>query len=159
MEMFVSPAGLIAVMSCMVLTGWTLGRWQGGARRIPSAVPVFNDTRALSHLPDTQISRAETAANAMSLCDLHAEVTAFRRRERVLASVAPDALHLGLPSVAALGKHNWAKTHGASHCPILESSAPVCICGADCGRPLRAPSVVQIKVVQPSPGWSPLTRV
>lgn len=137
MEIFANPAALVGAGSCIAVAGWIMGRWHGTAME-PLAEP---DQADLLHVPgeasvDAGIAtptahkaQTDTADKAIGLDELHDEITALRRRERVLASLRSDGFVLEniIP--------------GARHRSTIAISA--------------APSTV----AQPSLGASSLTRV
>lgn len=156
MDVLVSPAGLVAVMSCMALTGWALGRWQGGApllvapahapqsaHRDPSVPPAPIG----SALPHERMGRVDAADCGISLGELHDEVTAIRLRERVLATFAADALLLGRASVDERREGRRTSADRTSKCAASGTNDPVCTCGADCGESLRAAPAIHIRAL------------
>lgn len=116
MDLWDGPAALGGMMMCVALGAWTLGRWQGGL-----AVPEDSAGRTLARagevapapphsvaegLPtpcqqEALAARRAVLAVADSLGELHAEVSAYRRSEQVLADARPDELvlrHRGDPT-------------------------------------------------------------
>jgi hypothetical protein len=109
MDLSDGPAALGGIMMCVALGAWTLGRWQGGlampddaagrtACDAGDAAPVLRS--AVAERPATPCqqdaleARHAALAVADSLGELHAEVSAYRRAEQVLADAKPDELVL-----------------------------------------------------------------
>lgn len=107
MDLWDGPAALGGIMMCVALGAWTLGRWQGGlavpedgAGRAPcdagDAAPALR-TAATEHptapcQQDALAARRAVLAVADSLGELHAEISAYRRAEQVLADAEPGEL-------------------------------------------------------------------
>ncbi|MDP5102378.1 MAG: hypothetical protein NWP98_00455 [Erythrobacter sp.] len=104
-----NPALLGGMTGILMLAAWALGRWQANLAlsfNAPAGLPMPSESQTPSMAPQAwadgstlyqQHSHPEGAfaSNiAMSLCELHAEVSAFRRREKVFATLAPDAFML-----------------------------------------------------------------
>lgn len=109
MDFMANPTLLGGTTGVLMLAAWALGRWQASpalSSNGPAALPLPREpeTPRMTHqarMPGPvlyqQHSRPEGAVAsdmAISLCDLHAEISAFRRREQVLATFTPDALML-----------------------------------------------------------------
>lgn len=109
MDIVASPAMLGGLIMTIALGAWALGRWQGAAAAAAMALPVGCDRPAGAAVPpiETQQERVPSTPRAAfaSPCqqdaaderhlalaagfspgELHAEVSAYRRREQVLAS-------------------------------------------------------------------------
>jgi hypothetical protein len=170
MEYLAAPAALWGLISCIALGAWALGRWQGGAgwaANMPVALPPPRDPRAAQALaeakPSTPVSNPaqrridglHALDSAISLGDLHDEISAFRRREQIFATLAPGALILHCRPIAS--QRDAVAKDGA--CSQVDRADPACTCGGDCGGSLRTAATVQIKASQPSLGFSSLTRV
>jgi hypothetical protein len=114
MDMMASPAMLGGLMMAVAWGAWVLGRWQGAAAAAAMALPVASDRQASESAQPNATQQAAsprvTAAAFTSPCqqdaaderhlaltpdislgDLHEEISAYRRREQVLASLDPGA--------------------------------------------------------------------
>lgn len=115
MDLLANPVTLGGLVAFVALGAWAMGRLQGaveepGPARDPH-VPQRSDHpfqtvtggHALSAVPqpDARSQLHASLALADSLGELHAEISAFRRRERVLASLAAELL----PSHIASGDY------------------------------------------------------
>lgn len=98
MDILASPASLGGLVSLVVLGAWAVGRWQGGAafaqwheRQVAPDVPgqIPPDCLQLGGA-----NRSQAPESAISLSQLHDEISAFRRQEQIFAAVTPDALIL-----------------------------------------------------------------
>lgn len=175
MDYFTNPALLGGGMiSAAMLVAWALGRWQASppvSAKLPHAVPLPRALRApqatpnlrtpglLFCQPQTSLGGADPFDHAMSLTDLHAEISAFRRSQRVFAALAPDAVILDCCDSGAV---RMPAAGGVSSQPAgspLNAADPDCSCGQNCGGYLRAAAAAQISAAQPSLGWPSLTRV
>jgi len=129
MELSAGPAALGGIMMGVALGAWTLGRWQGGfalpddggghgPTRVGDAAPTPPGALAEAPAkPDQQHAFvARGAAVADPLGELHAEISAYRRAEQVLADVGPDELVL---------RHRCGNTGPACRHPAL-TGEPVC---------------------------------
>lgn len=110
MDYLASPAWLGGIMACIALSAWTVGRWQGAAaltRETPGAPsPSYSPPRlapsreplaTVATLPrhtDAETERQGALGQTDSLTDLHAEVSAYRRQERIFALLADDAFRV-----------------------------------------------------------------
>jgi hypothetical protein len=161
MEIFASAATWVGAGSMAAVAGWAFGRWHGligqtatltdRLPRIASASAAHEPVSAAVRAVGTAL--ADQADNAISLCDLHDQVTALRHREQILATLAPEALMMDQTSAA--------EAEG----PIdTNPAAPDSDVRNDCPRlvsaPLKCGSPAQREAAdQPSPGASPFTRV
>jgi hypothetical protein len=146
MDMVVSPALLAALLLVVSVIAWSAGRWQTNgavpqdqaAPRLPTPGPAAADG-APAPARDREMARAAdllALESSLSLAELHDEISAFRQRERVFATVALDELRLDERPIRAK--------------PPMESAY------AD----LRAvPSPPKQCADYPSPGASAFTRV
>ncbi len=108
MDISAGPAALGGVMMCVALAAWALGRWQGGiSPSFDAAVPQDAEAAAMPgedvqedasipHQHAAQAQRQVTMHTEASLGEVHAEITAYRRAERVLNSLHGDALDYSL---------------------------------------------------------------
>lgn len=100
MDLLASPALLIALLLAVSVIAWSAGRWQAnGAVAQDQATAVSNAVAALNSAPsqDQEMARATdllALESSLSLAELHNEISAFRQRERVFATVALDELRL-----------------------------------------------------------------
>lgn len=175
MDVSTGPAALGGMMMCVALASWALGRWQGGVVTVdepgsgdlagPDAVPhgtVRLRPAAAPAAPCQHAAREErhvALAGAASLGELHAEITAYRRAEQVLARVEGEVLGQLHPQREAGGACRYLGVMGEPTCGISETLREACACGTETGcdrasAPLRAGIAVQ-----PSPFASGLTRV
>lgn len=89
MDVSAGPAALGGIMLGVALGAWTLGRWQGGLVVVEDAsVPTPGAATPAVTTPCRNAVRAECAAAPLaedSLGEMHAEISAYRRAEQVLA--------------------------------------------------------------------------
>lgn len=152
MEILASPAALVGVASCIAVAGWGMGCWHGIAVRRPEPSIQANQPPAPGSAPTAAECLAQSGAlfsptgndNAASadcglaLSAMHDEITALRRRERVLANLAPDALILANSSAPSLRESGDVERRPGAY-------------AANTVPPRETP--------YPSPGASTLTRV
>lgn len=174
MDYFANPALLWGgLISAAMLVAWALGRWQASpplSAKIPDAVPLrraLRTTQATPNLrtpgllfcqPQTSLGGADAFDHAMSLIDLHAEISAFRRSERVFATLAPDAVILDCFASGAARMPVAGGVVSQSAGSPLNAADPNCSCGHNCGGYLRASAAPQIRTAQPSPGLPAVGR-
>lgn len=113
MDMVASPALLAALLLVVAVVAWSTGRWQANGANGPHTplqrpapiaardhpAPVANPPGLAAPLasPDQEpLCEADLLAleGDLSLALLHAEISAFRQRERVFATIALDDLRL-----------------------------------------------------------------
>lgn len=102
MDMVVSPALLAALLLVVSVIAYSAGRWQAnGAVPQDQAAPrlLTPGPAAADGAParDREMARAAdllALESSLSLAELHDEISAFRQRERVFATVALDELRL-----------------------------------------------------------------
>ncbi len=173
MDFLADPAVLGGVVMGAVLSGWLMGRRRGAHAlddqaampapepAAPSDVqPSGHDKPAVAVTPcqhAAQAERRQVIDAARSLGELHAEVTAYRRQEQVLASALNDGLLIELLPAAAQGECRYLGLIGQPTCPLPGTGHETCAsregcAAADRSRRSRAAS-------QPSPEASALTRV
>lgn len=174
MDLLASPSALIGLIGCIGLAGWSMGRWQGltanaqaaddlpETHRDPQARAITPDSSAFTGL-HTLNANAGLRETAITLSDMHAEVTRFRHREQVLATLNTEA---AIFDQRALRQLEACRTMGAlssQHCQekVVEDVSCHCLQGG--GDPVVAQptmtSPAPVSMAQPSPGASPLTRV
>jgi hypothetical protein len=93
---------------------------------------------------------------ARSLGELHAEVTAYRRQEQVLASALSDGLLVELVPTGARGECRYLGLIGQPTCPLPGTGHETCASREGCGA---AAASRRARAAQPSPEASALTRV
>jgi hypothetical protein len=112
MDLFAHPVTVAGLVSFVALGAWAMGRLQGAAS-VPDNAPAMPETRergghahcgeranaatgaaAGQSQPGARSQLLSALALADSLGDLHEEISAFRRQERVFATLAPDLLQL-----------------------------------------------------------------
>jgi hypothetical protein len=108
MDMVASPALLAALLLVVAVIAWSTGRWQangesGSHALLHRPAPIAEQHHAppLADTPNAvadqqPLSEADLLAleGDLSLAMLHAEISAFRQRERVFATVVLDDLRL-----------------------------------------------------------------
>lgn len=170
-------AALGAIMISIALTAWGFGRWQGGIAgaedTAPAAKPPGGEPaeapaqpaalRASGAAPCLDAARAErrtALAAADSLGELHAEISAYRRAQRVLAGPDAAALHLDQRFGEARSQCRHLGVMGEPTCGFGEAIRSACACGTRCNwaDPLPGPAVAE-RLPQPSPASAALTRV
>lgn len=174
MEFFADgPAVLGGIMMSVALGAWTLGRWQGGLtlpedQTAPAPHAPEEERAGLAPLPsDTaqvaEVVRAErrsALAVADSLGELHAEISAYRRAEQVLASPEGVGLRLRPLNADARCECRHLGVMGEPTCGLPEPARIACISGTRCSRaePLPLPAMAE-RLRQPALSASGLTRV
>lgn len=172
------PAALGGIMMSVALGAWSLGRWQGGlaasddaAPAVPSASgaggegPVADaprhDTGTASCRDAAQAGRRSALAVADSLGELHAEISAYRRAEQVLAGPEAGGLRLRLYSADERSTCRHLGLMGEPTCGVAGPARTACAGGTRCSTadPLPAPApALGGRLPQPSPTTG-LTRV
>jgi hypothetical protein len=149
MDIFTSSTAMIGVIGCIGLAGWSMGRLQGLAGQgqvtsdlletdcCPETTGITSEPPALTGL-DASHCHGQFRDTAMALSDMHAEITKFRRREQVLATLYTEVAMFDRRSSRQLAQSRNVDPLGTQ--PAAETPDPV-----------LAP--------QPSPGASTLTRV
>ena len=111
MDLFANPVTLGGLVAFIALGAWAMGRLQGAAEQLGPArdprVPQRPDRNdapgqslpgghalAAALQPDASSQLLPSLALADSLGDLHAEISAFRRQERVLTSLEAELMPL-----------------------------------------------------------------
>lgn len=171
MDLFGGPAMLGGVMTCIALGAWLLGRWQGGFTPGPDEpdraallLQTERDAAAPGSGPATatpcrQAARAERCGALeapASLGDLHAEVSAYRRAQQVLADIGRDQLDAVLVTSREERECLYMRASGHPACPMPRAPQQGSGCGPVCAAPDQPPPQ---RVVQPSPVVSDFTRV
>jgi hypothetical protein len=164
MDIFANPVALAGVVSCAVLAGWAVGRWHGfiAAAIYEANPPASHHQPAFAHGAPSGGEPAGTYGatmgthpldNAIALNELHAEITAFRHREMVLASLDSDPVLTDRQAAAATGVHDRVISPRLPH-----RAWPGCAITINRAKQ-TPPEATPPKRLQPSPGWSSLTRV
>lgn len=172
MDLFGGPAALGGIILCVALVAWMLGRWQGGlvpaADQVSAAAPVAAEgrqdrsglacTAPATSTPCQQAALAErrvAVEAAPSLGDLHAEVSAYRRSQQVLAGMGREQLDLVLTASDADPECRYIGISGQPTCPMRGAVRFGSACGAGCTAFQPLPQ----GTVQPSLAGSDVTRV
>jgi hypothetical protein len=174
MDLFANPSALIGLIGCIGLAGWGMGRWQGLSAHAQAAedLPETHrspETRAITsdppapidlHAPHTNRGLRDTA---VTLSDLHAEITRFRHHEQVLATLETEAVMFDRRSSGQLALCRDVGAVGTPRCHDMVVDDVPCHCLQGCGNQVVAEpataSPEPVPMAQPSPGASPFTRV
>jgi hypothetical protein len=176
MEFFADgPAMLGGIMLSVALGAWTLGRWQGGlalpddqgapvSTREPGEARMQAAPVPPQSAPCLDTARAERRAAlvvADSLGELHAEISAYRRAQQVLAGPEGEGLRLRPVFEDTRSQCRYLGVMGEPTCAATELTRAACACGTRCSRaePLPRPAMAE-RLTQPAPPVSAgLTRV
>jgi hypothetical protein len=173
------PAVLGAIMMSVAIGAWSLGRWQSGLgvpdAPAPEPAPVGGEAgeAPIQHAPlhtaagaapgqgDARAERRTALAVADSLGELHAEISAYRRAQQVLAG--PDADRLGLHSQLADSRSEcrYLGLMGEPTCGLAGPVRGACTLGTRCSKadPLPPGPARTERAPQPSPAVAGFTRV
>jgi hypothetical protein len=168
------PAMLGGIILSVALGAWTLGRWQGGlaasddpgapASREPGEARMQAAPLPPAPAPQHDTARAERRAAlvvADSLGALHAEVSAYRRAQQVLAGPEGEGLRLRPVFEDTRSQCRHLGVMGEPTCGAAALARAACACGTRCSRaePLARTAVTE-RLTQPaSPVSAGLTRV
>lgn len=173
-----SPAGLGAIMVSVAIGSWSLGRWQSGIAASEDVIPApasaggeageapmpraaLRATGAMSCQDAARAERQTALAAADSLGELHADISAYRRAEKVLAS--PDGEELRRRSLLADARSEcrFLGLMGEPTCGVAQPARGACTSGVRCDRaePLLPGRAWPERPRQPSPAALGLTRV
>jgi hypothetical protein len=170
MDFLADPAVLGGVVMGAVLSGWLMGRRHGAAALgdqagLPEPEARF-EARATSHDGDmadvtacqhaARAERRQVIEAARSLGELHEEVSAYRRREQVLASALSDGLLVELLPAAARDECRYLGLIGQPTCPLPGTGHETCASREGC---TAAAASRWALAAHPSPEASALTRV
>lgn len=163
MDWIAGPAALGGMMLCVALGAWSLGRWQGASAlaRVPRAGRADRAAGALPApgaslpaaaspapglVPGPAPGRTRNAGPTDRLGQIHAEISAYRRTERVLAELDRDALP---PRGANDLRSREFPIMGQ---PACGSGVADCIAckRVTCSTETAAPALAEIRAVQPS---------
>jgi hypothetical protein len=168
MNYLADPAVLGSIVMGAVLSGWLLGRQHAAARMVGSETPgpapeplpepqaaIPPEARGAAVTACQHAARAErrqVIEAARSLGELHAEVTAYRLQEQVLASALSDGLLVELIPGAARGDCRYLGLIGQPTCPLPGTGHETCTSREGCAAASR-------RMAQPAAEASALTRV
>lgn len=156
MDLSGGPAALGGIMMGVALGAWSMGRWQAlrTAGDDPSGRP--GDTAAAQGPALPPIEPCQHAARAERrlalasddrLGELHVEISAYRRAERVLAKIDGDALPLRLAISEPGLDCRYLGIVGEPTCGIPAAARLDCACATGSDEIAAMPS---LRVVQPS---------
>jgi hypothetical protein len=169
------PAALCGMIMCVALAAWTLGRWQGGlvigeahgtfpsgvAGSLPLGAAGLQPLRTAA-APCQAAARAErkvALAAAASLGEIHAEISAYRRAEQVLAGLQDDPLSRMADWRTGQHECRYLGIMGEPTCGVLEVMGTARACGRGCNQAAQR-AMQSACAVQPSPSvLAELTRV
>jgi hypothetical protein len=170
MDLSGGPALSGVTIMGVALAAWLFGRWQGvlaAARDLPHPVPdrVKPPRRSPAMMPAEAPSaqpcqaaareeRADAFAPDLSLGELHAEITEYRRSERVLASLVDEGREVAWASAVSRPACRYIGLAGRPTCPATAAAGPAC----GCAPAKAAPPPVPARAVQPSAAAGALTR-
>lgn len=142
--LFAYPATLAGIIGCVALGAWTLAR---GQRAGVTDVPLGPAQPAPQHPPFEWASTAPLHAGAAASCrqpartgreaeldetlslgELHAEVSAYRQRERVLSRIGKDGLWAEIREPASHHACRNAGLMGVLTCPAPAPAMAACAC-------------------------------
>lgn len=173
------PAVLGGIMMSVAIGSWSLGRWQSGlgvsGDPAPAPAPVAGEAgeaplpraplRTAGAAPCQDAARAErrtALAAADSLGELHAEISAYRRAQKVLEGSDLDVLRLQPPRADLRSECRYLGLMGEPTCGIAGPVRGACTLGTRCDKadPLPPPGPARPEPLrQPSPAAAGLTRV
>ncbi|MCL9998234.1 MAG: hypothetical protein NBV68_02535 [Erythrobacter sp.] len=173
------PALLGAIVISVALGAWSLGRWQGGLALTDDAAPAALPTGGEAEEAHVQCAaprgtagaapcqnaarteRRTALAAADSLGELHAEITAYRRAQKVFAGPDGQGLCLQPHFEDVRSECRYLGLMGEPTCGVAEQARTACACGTRCAHadPLPPATARREVLRQPSPAASVLTRV
>lgn len=176
MDLAAGPAALGGIILWVSLAMWALGRSSGtgdgpgassvrgnaaadGAGAVAEGDPFTTPVQPTDS-PRQDAARAErhvALAAANSLGELHAEISAYRRAEQVLAQLDDDVLRLRALVENVRAECRYLGLMGDPTCAMAEPARAACACGTRCSNAAPLPVAVA-RAVQPST-VSVLTRV
>jgi len=177
MELLVNgPAVLGAIVISVALVAWSLGRWQGGLAvaddAAPATMPAGGEAgealmqraalggQGAAPCQDTARAERRTAlAAADSLGELHAEISAYRRAQRVLAGPDGEGLRLQPRFEDVRSECRYLGVMGEPTCGIAESARTACACGTRCALADPLPPASTRREILRQPSASGLARV
>ncbi|MCZ8371028.1 MAG: hypothetical protein O9293_13900 [Porphyrobacter sp.] len=146
MDIAGGPAAFGGMMMSLALAAWSLGRWQGGLvtgedcdAAAPGAVKEASAAGSAGFHPSSvpatpcqDAARAERSvalASATSLGEIHAEISAYRRAERVLSDLKDDPLSLTGKRHAGQAGCRYIGIVGTPTCGVPEAARLANACG------------------------------
>jgi len=170
------PAVLGGIMMSLAIGSWSLGRWQSGlgVPDVPAPGPAPADgeagdapiqsapLRTAGSAPCQDAARAErrkALAVADSLGELHAEISAYRRAQKVLAGPDLDALRLQPLRAELRSQCRYLGVMGEPTCGLSGPVRSACTDGTRCGKAEPLPPGPARTERPPQPSASGLTRV
>lgn len=172
------PAVMGAIMMSVAISSWSLGRWQRGPRVSDEppqgAAPVRGEAgeapiqraplRAVAAAQcqdDARVERRTALAVADSLGELHAEISAYRRDQQVLAGPDADRLGLHVQLADVRSECRYLGLVGEPTCALAVPVRGACTLGTRCSNadPLPPGPARVERAPQPSPAAAGLTRV
>ena len=156
------PAVLGGIIMCVASGAWMLGRWQGRALSAGEAMDAGRESQGEPHdpeigppvhhappIPCQQAARDERRGALepdLSLGDLHAEVSAYRRAQQVLAGLTGDPFEL--PALRSSNRPDcrYLGLTGHPTCAMPASVRQACAVGTGCCNAVDQPAIA----VQPS---------
>ena len=172
MDFLADPAVLGGVVMGALLSGWLIGQ-RHGARVIDDFLAMTSpqtesrtDAHPASH-DDTgaavtacqhaaRAERRQVIEVARSLGELHAEISAYRRQEQVLAAALNDGLLAEFLPGAAREECRYLGLIGEPTCPLPGEGHKTCTSREGC---TAAAATLGLRAAQPSAESSALTRV
>jgi hypothetical protein len=159
------PAALGGILISLALCTWTLGRWPGGLtvsdKRKPAVIPAAVEAgqapvRAAGAAAFQDAARKErrtALAAADSLGELHAEISAYRRAQRVLDGPDGEVLRLIPHSEDLRSQCRHLGVMGEPTCGLSGLARAACACGTRCDAadPLPPAIARAERLSQPSP--------
>ena len=156
------PAVLGTIIMCVAWGAWLLGRWQGSAESAGKAIDAGCEAHSEPHdpalappvhcappIPCQQAARDErrgALVPEISLGDLHAEVSAYRRAQQVFAGMAGDPFELHALRSGNRPDCRYLGLTGHPTCGMPASVRRACAVGTGCNKSAEQPAMV----VQPS---------
>lgn len=150
------PAALGGIMMCVALGAWSMGRWQAQRAAADDSSGMPGETAAARRPALPLIEPCQHAARTERclalptddrLGELHVEISAYRRAERVLAKIDGDAVPLRAAPAEPGRDCRYIGIVGEPTCNTPAAARAVCMCGTGCDQVAAAP--VQ-RTVQPS---------
>lgn len=173
MDILADPAVLGSIVGGALLSGWLIGRRHGvhavgGEVPVPAPEPAAQPLAQHIDAPGENLAgvtacqhaaraeRRQVIEAARSLGDLHAEVTAYRQREQVLASALSDGLLVAVMPDTGRHECRYLGLIGQPTCPLPGTGHEVCASREGCAA---AAASRRATAAQPSAEASALTRV
>ena len=173
MDLVEGPAVLGGIIMSVALVAWALGRWQRGfaSEDCGAAEPACAGTAPpdmaasvtrmpapalpVPSAPHTALAERRSPDQTASLGELHAEISAYRRTQQVLATLDSDPLQLTVFPPDQRTDCRYLGLIGEPTCAMAFGARPASGCTSGSGCAGYSPRVV----AQPSAPVSALTRV